>query len=189
MEVKYEDELNWLMARHDEQEERIELWHIDSAASNHMTGEEDLSVEMEKSKGNVTFGDKSKAQVKGKVYKDNEIQIFLMAPYSSQQNGVAEAVDCAVYLLNRCPSKSLDNKTPKKAWNEIKPAVSHLRIFVSIAYVHVPSQRRSKLDDRSKKHVFIGYDKQSTGYKLYNPVTKKVVVSKDVEFDDEGSCD
>ncbi|GJX61627.1 hypothetical protein Tco_0294527 [Tanacetum coccineum] len=66
MEVKYEDELNWLMARHDEQEERIELWHIDSAASNHMTGEEDLSVEMEKSKGNVNLGDESKASVKGK---------------------------------------------------------------------------------------------------------------------------
>ncbi|GJV20712.1 retrovirus-related pol polyprotein from transposon TNT 1-94 [Tanacetum coccineum] len=34
--------------------------------SNHMTGEEDLFVEMEQSKGNVTFGDESKAPVKGK---------------------------------------------------------------------------------------------------------------------------
>ncbi|GKG19942.1 hypothetical protein Tco_0379743, partial [Tanacetum coccineum] len=67
----------------------------------------------------------------------------------------AEAVDCAVYLLNRCPSKSLDNKTPQEAWNRIKPTVSHLKIFGSIAY--------------------------SKGYKLYNPVTRKVVVSKDVE--------
>ncbi|GJR20018.1 hypothetical protein Tco_0968545 [Tanacetum coccineum] len=57
VEVEDEDELTLLMARHDEQEERIEPWHIDSAASNHMTGEEDLFVEMEKSKGNVTFGD------------------------------------------------------------------------------------------------------------------------------------
>ncbi|GKC64809.1 retrovirus-related pol polyprotein from transposon TNT 1-94 [Tanacetum coccineum] len=31
-----------------------------------MTGEEDLFVEMEQSKGNVTFGDESKAPVKGK---------------------------------------------------------------------------------------------------------------------------
>ncbi|GKE66254.1 retrovirus-related pol polyprotein from transposon TNT 1-94, partial [Tanacetum coccineum] len=76
----------------------------------------------------------------------------------------AEAVDCAVYLLNRCPSKSLDNKTPQEAWNRIKPTVSHLRIFGSIAYVHVPSQRRSELDDR-------------------------VVVSRDVEFEEEGSWD
>ncbi|GJV97636.1 retrovirus-related pol polyprotein from transposon TNT 1-94 [Tanacetum coccineum] len=38
----------------------LEKGHIDSAASNHMTGEEDLFVEMEKSIGNVTFGDESK---------------------------------------------------------------------------------------------------------------------------------
>ncbi|GJV20714.1 retrovirus-related pol polyprotein from transposon TNT 1-94 [Tanacetum coccineum] len=90
----------------------------------------------------------------------------------------AEAVDCAVYLLNRCPSKSLDNKTPQEAWNGMKPTVSHLRILGSIAYVYVPSQRRSKLNDRSEKHVFVGYDKQSKGYKLYNPVTRKVVIEK-----------
>ncbi|GJW27412.1 retrovirus-related pol polyprotein from transposon TNT 1-94 [Tanacetum coccineum] len=71
----------------------------------------------------------------------------------------------------------------------MKPTVSHLRIFGSIAYVHVQSQRRSKLDVRSKKHVFVGYDKQSKGYKLYNPVTRKVVVSRDVEFEEEESWD
>nr|GEU28884.1 hypothetical protein [Tanacetum cinerariifolium] len=110
-----------------------------------------------------------------KFYEDNGIQRFLMAPYSPQQNGVAEAVDCAVDLLNRYPSKSLDNKTPQEAWNGLKPTVSHLRVFGSIAYVHVPSQRRLKLDYISEKHVFVGYDKQSKGYKLYNPVTRKVV--------------
>nr|GEZ40617.1 truncated copia-type polyprotein [Tanacetum cinerariifolium] len=46
MEVQDEDELTLLIARHDEQRERIKPWHIDSAASNHMTGEEDLFIEM-----------------------------------------------------------------------------------------------------------------------------------------------
>nr|GEU67695.1 retrovirus-related Pol polyprotein from transposon TNT 1-94 [Tanacetum cinerariifolium] len=54
-----------------------------------------------------------------------------------------------------------------EAWNGLKPTVSHLRVFGSIAYVHVPSQRRLKLDDRSEKHVFVGYDKQSKCYKEY----------------------
>ncbi|GJW99345.1 retrovirus-related pol polyprotein from transposon TNT 1-94 [Tanacetum coccineum] len=66
-EVEDEDELTLLMARHDEQEDMIKSWHIDSVVSNHMTGEEDLFVEMEQSKGNVTFGDESKAPVKGKA--------------------------------------------------------------------------------------------------------------------------
>nr|GEW37433.1 retrovirus-related Pol polyprotein from transposon TNT 1-94 [Tanacetum cinerariifolium] len=64
--VEVEDELTLLMARYDEQEERIKPWHIDFTTSNHMIGEEDLFMEMEKSKGNVTFGDESMAPVKGK---------------------------------------------------------------------------------------------------------------------------
>nr|GEV02259.1 copia-type polyprotein [Tanacetum cinerariifolium]GEV96965.1 copia-type polyprotein [Tanacetum cinerariifolium] len=66
VEVQDEDELTLLMERHDEQKDRIEPWHIDSAPSNHMTGEEDLFVEMDKTKGNITFGDESKAPVNGK---------------------------------------------------------------------------------------------------------------------------
>ena len=37
--------------------------------------------------------------------------------------------------------------------------------------------------------MFIGYDPSSKGYKLYNPSTGKVIVSQDVEFDEEGTWD
>ena len=97
----------------------------------------------------------------------------------------AEVVTCAVYLSNRCSTKSLFEQTPQEAWNGRKPNVSHLRVFGSIGYVHVPDQERSKLDDKSKKHIFFGYDQRSKGYKLYNPTTGKVIVSRDVEFDEE----
>ncbi|KAA0042256.1 copia-type polyprotein [Cucumis melo var. makuwa] len=44
-----------------------------------------------------------------------------------------------------------------------------------------------KLDDKSEKYVFVGYDASSKGYKLYNPVTKKTMISRDVVFDEESS--
>ncbi|KAJ7961681.1 Retrovirus-related Pol polyprotein from transposon TNT 1-94 [Quillaja saponaria] len=97
----------------------------------------------------------------------------------------AEAVSCAVYLSNRCPTKGVENQTPQEAWSGKKPNVSHLRIFGSIAYAHVPDQERSKLDDRSVKYVFIGYDSNSKGYKLYNPRNGKIIVSRDVEFNED----
>ncbi|RDX94311.1 hypothetical protein CR513_23322, partial [Mucuna pruriens] len=56
---------------------------------------------------------------------------------------------------------------------------------LGIAYAHVPNQGRSKLHDRSMKIVFIGYDANSKGYKLYNPNNGKIIISKDVEFDEE----
>lgn len=97
----------------------------------------------------------------------------------------AEAVCCAVYLSNRSPTVSVRDQTPQEAWNGKKPSVKHLRVFGSIAYAQVPQQERSKLDDRSAKYVFIGYDYQSKGYRLFNPMNNKVVVSRDVQFDKE----
>ena len=98
----------------------------------------------------------------------------------------AEAVACAVYLSNRSPTRSVWGKTPQEAWSGRKPGISHLKVFGSIGYVHVPDETRTKLDDKSKKFILIGYDSSSKGYKLYNPNTKKTVISRDVEFDEEG---
>ena len=38
-----------------------------------------------------------------------------------------------------------------------------------------------KLDDRSEKYILIRYAKNSKGYRLYNPYTKKFLISKDVK--------
>nr|ADN34143.1 copia-type polyprotein [Cucumis melo subsp. melo] len=99
----------------------------------------------------------------------------------------AQAVKCAMYLSNRSPTRSLWNKTPQKAWTGRKPSIAHLRVFGCMAYAHIPYQKRSKLDDKSEKCVFVGYDASSKDYKLYNPITKKTIVSRDVVFDEEAS--
>ena len=96
----------------------------------------------------------------------------------------AEAVACAIYLCNRSPTKALDKMTPQEAWSGRKPSVSHLRVFGCLAYVHVPDESRTKLDDKSKKFVFIGYDEKFKGYKLFDPTNNKLIVSRDVQFDE-----
>ncbi|KAL4273099.1 hypothetical protein GQ457_13G010880 [Hibiscus cannabinus] len=145
--------------------------------------------------------------------KANGIRCPLTVPRSPQQNGVAErknrtilnmarsmlkaknmpkefwaeAVSCAVYFSNRSPTKNVDNVTPQEAWSGRKPSVRHIRVFGNIAYAHVPDQGRLKLDDRSSKYVFIGYDSNSKGYKLFNPSNGRIVISRDVEFDEQAS--
>ncbi|GMI80680.1 hypothetical protein HRI_001737300 [Hibiscus trionum] len=100
------------------------------------------------------------------------------------RNFWAEAVRCAVYLLNCCPTKSVRNMTPNEAWSGKKSGIGHLKIFRCIAYAHVPEQIRKKLDNRGEKCIFIGYDEKSKAYRLYNPLTKKMIISRDVEFDE-----
>ena len=51
--------------------------------------------------------------------------------------------------------------------------------------MYVPSDERSKLDAKSKKCIFLGYNKGVKGYKFWDPVDKKVVISKDVDFDEQ----
>jgi hypothetical protein len=63
----------------------------------------------------------------------------------------AEAVGTTCYLVNRSPSSTLDDKTPHEVWTGKKPFLEHLRVFGYDAYVHVPKENRSKLDNKTKK--------------------------------------
>ena len=137
---------------------------------------------------------------------EHGIRRFYTAPYTPQQNGVAErknrtivdmtrsmlktkgmpkefwaeAVMCSVYVQNRCPHQILGQKTPQEFWSGHKPNVGHLRVFGSIAYAHVPDQQRKKLEDKSKKLIFVGYDDKSKAYMLYNSEENRVEISRDV---------
>jgi len=94
-------------------------------------------------------------------------------------------VRTAVYLLNRSPTKALNNITPFEAWHGVKPKVSHLKIFGGVAHVKLVGPGISKLSDRSRRTVFIGYESGTKGYRLFDPSTNRLVVSRDVIFDEK----
>ncbi|GJS06698.1 retrovirus-related pol polyprotein from transposon TNT 1-94 [Tanacetum coccineum] len=131
-------------------------------------------------------------------------------PYSPQQNGVSErknrtivemarsmlyekklpktfwakAVATSVYLLNRLATKAVSGKTPIEAWSGIKPSIQHLKVFGSISYYHIPDIKRSKLDAKARKGIFVGYATESKGYRIYDLTDSKIVISRDVTFDE-----
>jgi transposase InsO family protein len=139
----------------------------------------------------------------------------LTAPYSPQQNGVVErrnqtiiatarsmmkakgvpgrfwgeAMSTAVFLLNRSPTKSLDNQTPYEAWYGQWPAVHFLRTFGCVGHVKITKPGLKKLDDRSAPMVLLGYEQGSKAYRLYDPVSERVHVSRDVVFDEDAAWD
>jgi len=55
--------------------------------------------------------------------------------------------------------------------------------------VHVPDAKRTKLDDKSLCCVLLGVSEVSKAYKLYDPVSQKIVISRDVVFDEDKSWD
>ena len=91
------------------------------------------------------------------------------------------AVQVAVYLINRSPSRSLPSgKTPFEMLNTGRaPDLSNLQVFGCVAYsktLPVP-----KLEPRSEKCIFLGY--APNGYRLLNLKTKRIITVRYVVFD------
>ena len=96
----------------------------------------------------------------------------------------------ASYLQNCLPSKAIEEDiTPIKKWCGHKPYVSHMRMFGSIIYIHVPDQKKRKLDIKAKRGVFVGYSNQSKGYRVLILENEKIEVSRDVEFEESKKWD
>ncbi len=142
--------------------------------------------------------------------KEHGIQRKYSCSYSPQQNGVAERknthiaeVACAmlneknlpnyfwakvvattVYIMNQTPIAVVHGMTPEEKFICKKPDVSHLRVFGCIAYVHVPNEKRSKLDPKAEKCIFIRYSLKQKGHRCFNPSIQKLQMNRDVVFDE-----
>ena len=58
-----------------------------------------------------------------------------------------------------------------------------------VAFVTYFTTNRHKLDKKSQKHVFVGYCTKSKAYRLYEPLSGKITISRDVVFDEHTSWD
>ena len=96
------------------------------------------------------------------------------------------AVLTAAHIHNRLPSHSCNNTSPLEFWSGEVPRIDHLRVFGSVAWVHVPKEKRGKLDAKSIKCIFIGYEEDagSNVYRVWDPARNKLRLSRDVLIDE-----
>lgn len=142
---------------------------------------------------------------------ENGIHMHLTAPYTPQQNPVAEvgnrttvekaramlkhaglpntfwaeAVNTAVYLENITPVASRGFSKPHELWFGEPPRHDHLRVFGCLAYVHIGKERRlSKFADTAAHGVILGYQEGHRNYRIWLLHEKRVVYSHDVVFNE-----
>ncbi|RDX82009.1 hypothetical protein CR513_37250, partial [Mucuna pruriens] len=77
---------------------------------------------------------------------------------------------------------ALNTEVPDKIWFGKDVKYDHLRVFSCKAFVHVLKDERSKLDIKTRQCIFMGYGLDEYGYRMYDPVEKKLVKSHDVQF-------
>ena len=74
--------------------------------------------------------------------------------------------------------------TPEEAFTGVKPEVGHLWIFGCPVYVHVPKDKRMKLEPSTKKGTFMWYSEYSKAYRIYILGSRPMEVSRDVTFEE-----
>ena len=89
------------------------------------------------------------------------------------------ALETAVYILKRVPSKSVE-VTSSEIWTNKKAYLSHMKVWGCPAYVKRTIS--NKLEAKSDKCLFVGYPKETMGYQFYNTLEQRLFVSKHVVF-------
>ncbi|KAL3677349.1 hypothetical protein R1sor_027297 [Riccia sorocarpa] len=134
----------------------------------------------------------------------------LTVAYSPQQNGVserknrtilsrarsmaldsglplylwAEVVTAATMLTNMSPTRSNSGITPDEKFFGTRPDVSRLRSYGCLVFAHIDKNKLSKLESRARRCFLVGYDLNSKAYRCFDPLTRKVLVVRNVIFDE-----
>jgi hypothetical protein len=137
------------------------------------------------------------------------VKVEYTVPYSPQQNGVSERmnrtiIECvrsnlhhagmpatfwpdairdACDTFNNTPRKVNNNVAPVTLWSGDQPFIADRRVFGCTAYALVMTDSK-KLDSKSRVCVNLGRDQQRKGYRLWDTTTHKVIISRDVHFDE-----
>ena len=140
--------------------------------------------------------------------RDSKIKQEYTVPETPQQNGVAErfnrtlvemgrslliqaklpkrywvrALSTAAHIRNLTITANSQGKSPFELFTGKPPRRNHLRVFGCTAYVMKRKINLRKLDSRSVKAKFIGYDDRSTAYILQEFDSKKVIKARNVIF-------
>ncbi|KAF8377139.1 hypothetical protein HHK36_030512 [Tetracentron sinense] len=165
-----ESDRNMFYACQASSEKRNDVWYLDSGCSNHMTGDQSIFVNMNTfSNSQVRMGNGVLVQAKGKgtiaieTKKGTKyIQDVLLVP-DLEQNllSVGQLVEHGYSIHFEENSCKIYDKGGRKT--------------------------RLKFDDNSEKCIFVGYSSKSKGYRFYSLKKNKVIICRDVLFNEKAS--
>lgn len=109
------------------------------------------------------------------IYSRSDIPLFLWA----------EAMNTAVYVINRTGPTKYPDKTPYELWYGKFANIDNLKVFGTECFAHVPKERRRKLDKKAIPGLLVGYVENCKGYRIYVPSLNDVILSRDILFKKE----
>jgi len=144
------------------------------------------------------------------LLESNGITHRISCPYTTQQNGLAERKHChvvemglamlaqsglskefwvesfhtVIFLINRLPTPLVQNGSPFSILFKQPPDYANLRIFGGACYPLLRPYNSHKLMFKSKRCIFLGYGSHNTGYRCFDPFTRKIFITWPVVFNE-----
>jgi hypothetical protein len=78
--------------------------------------------------------------------------------------------------------KECEEWSSSRSLDRIEAQCGALKVFGCVSYTHVPDDLRRKMDNKVHKCIFVGYSEETKGYKLYDPLTRKLIINRNVQF-------
>jgi len=108
------------------------------------------------------------------IFKDCNLPIYLWK----------EAISHANYLIICSPTWANSGETPENKYSGTKQDLSNLKFLGCLAHVHIPKVDRRKLNNKTLSCLFLRHDSESKAYRLYDKTRWKVIINRDVVFDE-----
>ncbi|KAI3680197.1 hypothetical protein L2E82_50582 [Cichorium intybus] len=144
------------------------------------------------------------------IFEENGTLHQISCPYTPQQNGRAErmhrhivetglamlfhahvpasfwvdAFSSATFIINRLPTKVLDNQSPFQVLYSRLPNYDNFRTFGCQVYPYLRDYSAHKLAPRSIPCIFLGYNSQYKGYKCYDPTSSRMYITRHARFNE-----
>ena len=96
-----------------------------------------------------------------------------------------EEIPTVVHILNKAHLRPHNDKTPYELWFGRPASVKHFKVFGSKCYINNNDENIGKYDDSVDEGIFLGYSKNSKGYKCYNKRLHKLVDCNNIKVDAE----
>lgn len=90
-----------------------------------------------------------------------------------------------VDLIDHSPALPLNVDLPNRVQISTDVSYDKFRVFDYRAFVHVPKDEWFKLDEKLEPCIFMGYDHEQFGYRLWDRMNKKIVRSRDAFLEDQ----
>jgi hypothetical protein len=108
----------------------------------------------------------------------------MLDEYKTSDRFWAEAINTACYAINRLYLHRILKKTSYELLTGKKPNVSYFSVFGSKCFILAKRGRKSKFAPKTVEGFLLGYDSNTTAYRVFNKSTGLVEVSCDIVFDE-----